>query len=122
MRKGKFEEGEATLRMKLVMEDGKMDPVAYRIKYTPHHRSGDAWYAVCRLLAWHQGTGAVPRVGAWDQPGLTGAFWYLLGPGGWHWQVEQSLLPKGGLGWAHSLGYGAGREELGGAKRGTLHG
>lgn len=43
MRKGKFAEGEVTLRMKLVMEDGKMDPVAYRIKYTPHHRTGDAW-------------------------------------------------------------------------------
>uniref|UniRef100_A0A8C9B0I9 Glutamine--tRNA ligase n=1 Tax=Prolemur simus TaxID=1328070 RepID=A0A8C9B0I9_PROSS len=43
MRKGKFSEGEATLRMKLVMEDGKMDPVAYRVKYTPHHRTGDSW-------------------------------------------------------------------------------
>ncbi|KAK9405997.1 glutamine-tRNA ligase [Crotalus adamanteus] len=43
MRKGKFGEGEATLRMKMVMEDGKMDPVAYRIKYTPHHRSADKW-------------------------------------------------------------------------------
>ncbi|XP_069822884.1 glutamine--tRNA ligase [Dendropsophus ebraccatus] len=43
MKKGKFAEGEATLRMKLVMEDGKMDPVAYRIKYTPHHRTGDEW-------------------------------------------------------------------------------
>lgn len=43
MRKGMFAEGEATLRMKMVMEDGKMDPVAYRIKYTPHHRTGDAW-------------------------------------------------------------------------------
>lgn len=43
MRKGKFAEGEATLRMKLVMEDGKMDPVAYRVKYTPHHRTGDIW-------------------------------------------------------------------------------
>lgn len=43
MKKGKFAEGEATLRMKMVMEDGKMDPVAYRIKYTPHHRTGDAW-------------------------------------------------------------------------------
>uniref|UniRef100_A0A8C5QMP1 glutamine--tRNA ligase n=1 Tax=Leptobrachium leishanense TaxID=445787 RepID=A0A8C5QMP1_9ANUR len=43
MKKGKFAEGEATLRMKLVMEDGKMDPVAYRIKYTPHHRTGDDW-------------------------------------------------------------------------------
>nr|AAH49420.1 Glutaminyl-tRNA synthetase [Danio rerio] len=39
MRKGMFAEGEATLRMKMVMEDGKMDPVAYRIKYTPHHRT-----------------------------------------------------------------------------------
>lgn len=44
MRRGKFAEGEATLRMKLVMEDGKMDPVAYRIKYTPHHRTGDTWW------------------------------------------------------------------------------
>lgn len=44
MRKGKFAEGEATLRMKLVMEDGKMDPVAYRVKYTPHHRTGDTWW------------------------------------------------------------------------------
>uniref|UniRef100_A0A4W4DNB8 Glutamine--tRNA ligase n=1 Tax=Electrophorus electricus TaxID=8005 RepID=A0A4W4DNB8_ELEEL len=43
MRKGMFTEGEATLRMKMVMEDGKMDPVAYRIKYTAHHRSGDTW-------------------------------------------------------------------------------
>uniref|UniRef100_A0A672JYX4 Glutamine--tRNA ligase n=1 Tax=Sinocyclocheilus grahami TaxID=75366 RepID=A0A672JYX4_SINGR len=43
MRKGMFAEGEVTLRMKMVMEDGKMDPVAYRIKYTPHHRTGDTW-------------------------------------------------------------------------------
>ncbi|KAM5148343.1 glutamine--tRNA ligase [Mantella aurantiaca] len=43
MRKGKYAEGEVTLRMKMVMEDGKMDPVAYRIKYTPHHRTGDQW-------------------------------------------------------------------------------
>uniref|UniRef100_A0A2K5RX67 glutamine--tRNA ligase n=1 Tax=Cebus imitator TaxID=2715852 RepID=A0A2K5RX67_CEBIM len=43
VRKGKFSEGEATLWMKLVMEDGKMDPVAYLVKYTPHHRTGDKW-------------------------------------------------------------------------------
>ncbi|KAB5567684.1 hypothetical protein PHYPO_G00235700 [Pangasianodon hypophthalmus] len=43
MKKGLFAEGDATLRMKMIMEDGKMDPVAYRIKYTPHHRTGDTW-------------------------------------------------------------------------------
>ncbi|XP_010779067.1 glutamine--tRNA ligase isoform X2 [Notothenia coriiceps] len=43
MKKGLFAEGEATLRMKIVMEDGKMDPVAYRIKYKAHHRTGDKW-------------------------------------------------------------------------------
>ena len=30
MRKGKYDEGKATLRMKHTMEDGKIDPVAYR--------------------------------------------------------------------------------------------
>ena len=34
----------ATLRMRTTLEDGKMDPVAYRIKFTPHHRSGTEWY------------------------------------------------------------------------------
>ena len=29
--------------MKLIMEDGKQDPVAYRIKYTPHPHSGTKW-------------------------------------------------------------------------------
>ena len=69
MRRGKFEEGEvstiihhelpvssleiyfltlfffpqATLRMKMTLEDGKQDPVAYRIKYTPHPHAGDKW-------------------------------------------------------------------------------
>lgn len=43
MKKGKIDEGKATLRMKYVMEDGKMDPVAYRIKFVPHTRSGDEW-------------------------------------------------------------------------------
>ncbi|KAL5516066.1 hypothetical protein EMCRGX_G001329 [Ephydatia muelleri] len=43
MKKGKFKEGEATLRMKMTLEDGKQDPVAYRIKYTAHPHSGDEW-------------------------------------------------------------------------------
>lgn len=43
MRKGKIDEGAATLRMRTTLEDGKMDPVAYRIKFTPHHRTGDEW-------------------------------------------------------------------------------
>jgi len=43
MKNGKFDEGEATLRLKLTLEEGKVDPVAYRIKYVPHHRSGDTW-------------------------------------------------------------------------------
>ncbi|XP_071960107.1 glutamine--tRNA ligase-like [Antedon mediterranea] len=43
MRKGKIDEGDATLRMKTILEEGKKDPVAYRIKFTPHHRSGNDW-------------------------------------------------------------------------------
>lgn len=43
MRLGKFDEGTAALRMKHTMEEGKQDPVAYRIKYVPHHRTGDKW-------------------------------------------------------------------------------
>lgn len=43
MKDGLLEEGEATLRMKVTLEEGKQDPVAYRIKFTPHHRTGDQW-------------------------------------------------------------------------------
>jgi len=43
MRKGKYGEGEATLRLKIDMFCGNpymMDPVAYRILYSPHCRIG----------------------------------------------------------------------------------
>ena len=43
MKNGKFDEGEATLRLKTTLEEGKQDPVAYRIKYSAHHRTGDKW-------------------------------------------------------------------------------
>ncbi|KAJ9575206.1 hypothetical protein L9F63_025843 [Diploptera punctata] len=43
MKNGKIDEGEATLRMKITLEEGKQDPVAYRIKFIPHHRTGDKW-------------------------------------------------------------------------------
>ncbi|XP_063711493.1 glutamine--tRNA ligase-like [Symsagittifera roscoffensis] len=43
MRAGLFDEGEATLRAKYIMEDGKVDPVLYRIKFCEHHRSKDKW-------------------------------------------------------------------------------
>ena len=43
MRDGYFDEGEATLRLKVTLEEGKVDPVAYRVKYIPHHRTRDKW-------------------------------------------------------------------------------
>jgi glutaminyl-tRNA synthetase len=43
MKNGKIEEGEATLRMKITLEEGKQDPVAYRIKFVSHHCTGDKW-------------------------------------------------------------------------------
>ncbi|KAL1464363.1 hypothetical protein WDU94_004015 [Cyamophila willieti] len=43
MKNGLINEGEATLRMKITLEEGKQDPVAYRIKFLPHHRTADKW-------------------------------------------------------------------------------
>lgn len=43
MKNGKIDEGLATLRMKITLEEGKQDPVAYRIKYIPHHRTKSDW-------------------------------------------------------------------------------
>lgn len=43
MKNGKIDEGAATLRMKVTLEEGKVDPVAYRIKFIAHHRTGNKW-------------------------------------------------------------------------------
>lgn len=46
MRKGFYGEGEACLRMKIDMSNSNpcmRDPVAYRVKFTPHPHSGDLW-------------------------------------------------------------------------------
>lgn len=43
MKNGKIDEGAATLRMKVTLEEGKVDPVAYRIKFIAHHRTGTSW-------------------------------------------------------------------------------
>ncbi|KAB0792246.1 hypothetical protein PPYR_14205 [Photinus pyralis] len=43
MKNGKIDEGAATLRMKITLEEGKLDPVAYRVRFIPHHRTGDRW-------------------------------------------------------------------------------
>ncbi|XP_075972930.1 glutaminyl-tRNA synthetase [Anticarsia gemmatalis] len=43
MKNGKIDEGDATLRMKITLEEGKQDPVAYRIRFKAHHRTGNKW-------------------------------------------------------------------------------
>lgn len=43
MRKGLIDEGQATLRMKITLKEGKQDPIAYRIKFSPHPRTGNKW-------------------------------------------------------------------------------
>jgi len=46
MRQGRFAEGECSLRVKMNMQHenpNMRDVIAYRIRYTPHPMSGDAW-------------------------------------------------------------------------------
>ncbi|MCL4134545.1 UNVERIFIED_CONTAM: hypothetical protein GTU68_031184 [Idotea baltica] len=43
MKNKAYKEGEATLRLKMRTQQGTVDPVAYRIKYAPHHRTKEEW-------------------------------------------------------------------------------
>ncbi len=46
MKEGKYENGEKVLRAKIDMTSPNMhmrDPILYRIKHMPHHRTGDEW-------------------------------------------------------------------------------
>ncbi|MCJ0741965.1 glutamine--tRNA ligase/YqeY domain fusion protein [Pedobacter montanisoli] len=46
MKNGEFEDGACTLRAKIDMASPNMlmrDPIIYRIKHTPHHRTGNEW-------------------------------------------------------------------------------
>lgn len=46
MRAGEFPDGSRTLRAKIDMASGNLnlrDPVMYRIRHVPHHRTGDRW-------------------------------------------------------------------------------
>jgi glutaminyl-tRNA synthetase len=46
MRAGEFSDGEYVLRAKIDLGSANMlmrDPILYRIRHAPHHRSGDAW-------------------------------------------------------------------------------
>lgn len=65
MKNGAFPEGARTLRAKADMASPNMnlrDPVMYRIKHTPHHRTGDKW-CIYPMYDWAHGqSDAIERV------------------------------------------------------------
>src|SRR5207245_7674459 len=57
MRAGEFPDGSKTLRAKIDMTSGNInlrDPVMYRIRKTPHQRTGDAW-RIYHMYDWAHG-------------------------------------------------------------------
>ncbi len=57
MRAGEFQEGEHVLRAKIDMASPNLnlrDPVMYRIKHAPHHRTGSAW-CIYPMYDWAHG-------------------------------------------------------------------
>ena len=65
MKNGAFPEGACTLRAKADMASPNMnlrDPVMYRIKHTPHHRTGDKW-CIYPMYDWAHGqSDAIERI------------------------------------------------------------
>ena len=65
MKNGAFPEGACTLRAKADMASPNMnlrDPVMYRIKHTPHHRTGTKW-CIYPMYDWAHGqSDAIERV------------------------------------------------------------
>jgi glutaminyl-tRNA synthetase len=57
MRAGEFEDGSRTLRAKIDLASGNLnlrDPVMYRIRRVPHHRTADAW-CIYPMYDWAHG-------------------------------------------------------------------
>src|SRR5258708_31648309 len=65
MRAGKYKDGEKVLRAKVDMGAPNMqlrDPVMYRIRHAPHHRTGDTWCIYPMYDFAHGQSDAIERV------------------------------------------------------------